>query len=242
MTHASQNQPSTDTLTARLKSENWDMHQIAEHSHGQGSVLRGELSLPAYIELIDQGHLVHRVLDEAAQHAASKRPDLAPLMADEHMLGQHFAKDLAHFGISPDSTEALAGTERFVEHIQAVKDEPLKVLGLHYVRTGASNGNSFVAKHAREAFDLPTTGEGTAHLAPYGERQRAAWGALKQTLDGLNLTAQEQDTVIASARSMYAHYICWHRESHLSAAELVNEHESSLDKDAFDQAHAVPNR
>ncbi len=231
----------TDTLTARLKSENWDMHQIAEHSHGQGSVLRGELSLPAYIELIDQGYLVHRALDEAAQHAMTLRPDLAPLMAEEHLLGQHFAKDLAHFGVSPDNTEPLPGTERFIAHIEAVKDEPLKVLGLHYVRTGASNGNSFVAKHAREAFDLPATGEGTAHLVPYGDRQRAAWGAFKAQLDSLPLSSQEQDTVIASARAMYAHYICWHREAHLSADELVREHAASLDKTAFDKSHAVPN-
>ncbi len=230
----------TTKLTDRLKAENWDMHQIAERGHGQGSVLRGELSLPAYLELIDQGYLVHASLDDAAKAAADSRPDLLPLMADEHFLSQHFAADLAHFGVSTGNVDPIPGTSRFIHHIQAVAGDPLCVLGLHYVRTGASNGNSFVAKHAIKAFNLSETGEGTAHLTPYGSEQRAKWGRFKTQLDALVLTRAEQDTVVASARRMYEHYICWHREAHLSADELLAMHKGELDQSEFDRAHAVP--
>ncbi len=227
-------------LTDRLKAENWDMHQIAERGHGQGSVLRGELSLPAYLELIDQGYLVHAALDKAAKSAAMAKPDLAPMMADEHLLAKHYAADLAHFGVSPDNVDPIPGTTRFIEHIESAKGDPLRVLGLHYVRTGASNGNSFVAKHAIKAFDLPETGGGTAHLTPYGSEQRATWGRFKAQLDALTLTIAEQDMVVASARKMYEHFICWHREAHLSAVELLALHQGELDQGEFDRAHAVP--
>lgn len=230
----------TKPLTERLKSENWDMHQIAERGRGVGSVLRGELSLPEYLELIDQGYLVHAAMDEAVKGAAGTRPRLAPLMSDEHLLGPKYAADLAHFGVAPGSVEPISGTERFVAHIESVKGEPLEVLGLHYVRTGASNGNSFVAKAARKAFELPESGEGTAHLVPYGDAQRANWAEFKSNLDALELSEQEQDTVVASARKMYELFICWQRDEHLTADALLAMHKGSLNKDDFDRAHAQP--
>ncbi len=229
----------TPSLTARLKADNWDMHQIAEQGHGQGSVLRGELSLPGYLELIDQGYLVHHALDQAAKAAAKARPEFTSLFADEHLLSPHYARDLAHFGVAPENIDPISGSERFIAHIESVAGDPLAVLGLHYVRTGASNGNKFAVNKARETYSLPDTGEGTAHLDPYGDAQRQSWGAFKVDLDKLQLSQAEQDAVVASARRMYELFICWHTEDDLNADQLLAKHGGKLNKSDFDRAHAA---
>lgn len=230
----------TRSLTQRLKEENWDMHQVAEHGEGTGSVLRGEWGKPEYTRMIAQGYLVHRALDNAAKHAATADPRLAKLLAPEHLLAEHYAKDLAYLGLDPATVTPEPGTQRFLAHIESVQHAPLAVLGLHYVRTGASNGNRFVAKRARQAFDLPATGEGTAHLDPYGESQRAHWNAFKEELDRVELSEHEQTAVVASARKMYEYVISWHAPEHRTADQLLVLHKDRLNKAEFDQGHAVP--
>jgi heme oxygenase len=229
-------------LTQRLKDDNWDMHQIAEHGEGTGSVLRGQWSRADYASMIAQGLLVHQALDAACRTARAARPDLAPhlpaLLADEHLLAPAYTKDASYFGLAPASIRPTPGTQRFLAHIAAVQHDPLAVLGLHYVRTGASNGNRFVAQAARKAFDLPHTGEGTAHLDPYADAQRPAWAAFKAALDALPLSSAQQARVVASARKMYEHVISWHAAEHATAQELVARHASRLNKADFDRAHA----
>jgi heme oxygenase len=227
-------------LTQQLKEDNWDMHQIAEHGEGTGSVLRGEWNREQYAEMIAQGYLVHKALDLAVSASAEARPDLAALFAHEHLLAEHFAKDLAYFEIDTTSIVPSVGTTRFITHIASAASDPLAVLGLHYVRTGASNGNRFVAKKARQIFNLPDTGEGTAHLDPYGEAQRQHWAAFKAELDRVELTNDEKQAVVASARNMYELFINWNAPEHLTATELLERHKAQLDKAEFDRAHAAP--
>ena len=224
------------TLSARLKNENWDLHQVAEHSEHAQSMIRGTISAPAFAKAIAQARACHADLDTACRAARAARADLAPLMADDLLQAPWYDADLAALGPNtPDP--AGPNTARAAAIIRDAASDPLEVLGLHYVRTGATNGNRFVARALRAA-GLP--GNAMRHLDPWGEAQRDKWAAFKQTLDALPLTPAQMDTVVAAARRMYVAVINLHGTQWRDEAELLAG--ARLDRDAFDRSHATPTR
>lgn len=231
----------TRTLTQRLKDDNWDLHQIAEHAaDGPSRLVQGTMPLDEYKAMLAQDYLWHAALDEALRSAVESEPRLGSLIEENQYRAANIADDLAYFGVDAASIDPSPGTTRFVEHVARVKHDPMAVLGLHYVRTGATNGNRFVAKKVRKTFELPESGEGTKHLDPWGEQQRATWMAFKGKLDEIGFDENEQDRVFGSVREMYVYAINANRERHMPASELLEAHGDKLDKGKFDRDHAVP--
>ncbi|MEM7628797.1 MAG: biliverdin-producing heme oxygenase [Planctomycetota bacterium] len=238
----------TRSLTQRFKEDNWDLHQIAEHApEGPSRLIRGEVSRSEYAESLQQEYLHHRALDEAVGRAIDARPDLAPVVEGTNGRAPAIAEDLAFFQSlgepvgDPGTAPPTPGVTRFLEHIGASSNDPMAILGLHYVRTGATNGNRFVAKKVRAAMDLPAdTDQGTRHLDPWGAEQRPRWMAFKERLDALELTPDEQDRCFNAVRSMYVYAINMNASEHRSADALLREFGGGLDKAQFDRDHAVP--
>lgn len=245
------NDAETRTLTQRLKEDNWDLHQIAEHDpKGPSRLIRGEVSRAEYAESLQQEYLHHAALDEAVERAITARPELGSIIEGTNGRATPIADDLAFFRAAgepvaePGEASPTAGVQRYLDHITASDADPLAILGLHYVRTGATNGNRFVAKKVRAAMDLPepteTDGGGTRHLDPWGAEQRTRWVAFKERLDTLELTGDEQDRVFNAVRSMYVYAINMNADAHRSADDLLAEFGDSLDKARFDRDHAMP--
>jgi len=231
--------PADRTLTTRLKDDNWKLHQIAERAEGPSGLIKGTLGQDAYVAILAQQWFMNAALDRALAPHLDARPDLAAFVSRDQFLTPYIEEDLTHFGVCPIHQSVAPGTQRFIDDVEASEGDALHLLGLHYVRLGACNGNRFVAKSVRKAYGLPATGEGTRYLDPFGASQREDWYAFKSSLDALTLTEDECDRVFGGTRDAYLHAICHGLDRQYTPDELFARHEASLDKQVFDDGHSV---
>lgn len=225
-------------LTTRLKDDNWALHQIAERQETPGSLIKGTMPKDGYTNMLAQQLLINHALDNALRDAVKSDARVSELVLNEQMLSPYIEQDLSFLGIDASSISPTPGTTRYIEHIQANADNPLHLLGLHYVRLGACNGNRFVARVVRKAYTLGEH-EGTRYLDPFGDAQRASWVEFKAALDAMPFDASEQDQVFQGTRAAYLYAINLDLPEHLSAEQLLELHEKSLDKKAFEDGHSV---
>ncbi|MFK7883892.1 MAG: biliverdin-producing heme oxygenase [Phycisphaerales bacterium] len=231
--------PAERTLTTRLKDDNWKLHQIAERAEGPAGLIKGTLPRDGYINMLGQQWFMNSALDRAFGDHILSNEVIAAFVSKDQFLTPFIEEDLTHFGICPIHQTIAPGTQRFMDDIEAKKNDGLHLLGLHYVRLGACNGNRFVAKAVRKAYDLPETGEGTRYLDPFGESQREDWWAFKAALDKAVLTDSEADRVFEGTRAAYLHAICHGLDRQYTSEELFAKHEAALDRKAFDDGHSV---
>ena len=225
------------SLTARLKDDNWDLHQIAERRSDLALILRGLLPRERYIGLLGQAWLQAGPMDEALRGACHADPRIRGVVEDDQFFAPHARADLVYFEHA--TPEASPGTARFVAFVREHAADAMTILGLHYVRLGACNGNRFIAKKARAAYGLPESGEGTQWLDPFGQAQRSKWQAFKDGLDAAGWSDAERGVIFAGARAMYLFAINDRADTPATEAELLAAHGHELDKDAFAKSHAV---
>lgn len=226
-------------LTTRLKDDNWALHQIAERQETPGSLIKGTMPMYGYVEMLKQQFLVNSAMDQALESIIATNPDIASFVLQEQMLTQYLVEDLHFFEIDTEDLEPTPGTQRFIDHIESSANNPLHMLGLHYVRLGACNGNTFVARVVRKAYSMDDPHLGTRYLDPFGSAQRSKWIAFKESLDAMTLDSAQQDLVFAGTRSAYLYAINMDLPTHKDAETLLNEHGKTLDQKAFIEGHSV---
>jgi heme oxygenase len=226
-------------LTTRLKDDNWALHQIAERQETPGSLIKGTMPKDGYLGMLKQQLLVNQVLDRVLQLAIKSEPTIAELVIEEQLLTQYIVEDLHHFQIDADTIEATVGTQRFIDHIESHANQPLHLLGLHYVRLGACNGNTFVARVVRKAYGLEDQNLGTRYLDPFGKSQRSKWMEFKAALDAMPFDDAQRDAVFDGTRSAYLYAINMDLPEFKDAETLLNEHGKTLDHKAFVDGHSV---
>jgi len=229
----------TEPITPRLKSDNWDLHQIAERAETPSSMIKGTITRAAYADTLAQGRLVHAALDAALDRAIELEPDIAPVVGDARAFAPWYDQDLRFFGREPGAAAPAPGTTRYIEHIDAHQDQPLHILGLHYVRLGATNGNRFVARKLRAAFGIEHETDGMRALDPFGESQRAVWQSFKDRLDAMDLDDTQRDELFQGTRAAYVRTINLDLDNEMSADDLLAAHATTLDRDAFEKGHSV---
>lgn len=229
----------TDPITKRLKDDNWDLHQIAERGESPASMIKGTISREDYVSSLAQGRMIHAALDRAVEGAVEKEPMIGAVLKESHAFEPWYAADLAYFGADAGSIDPTPGAARFIAHIEAHADDPMHILGLHYVRLGATNGNRFVARKLRGVFGIEDERGGMAALDPFGEGQRGEWMSFKEALDALPLDEGQRDALFAGTRAAYVLTINLDLEDEMSADELLAAHGKTLDRDAFEKGHSV---
>ncbi|MGV6815160.1 MAG: biliverdin-producing heme oxygenase [Phycisphaerales bacterium] len=225
-------------LTPRLKNDNWALHQIAERQPTPGTLIKGTMPIEGYKAALAQQLLVNRVLDDLITAHRQSNPTMADLIKEDQLLTQYLLEDLHFFEIDPDTIEPSVGTQRYIDHIRAHKDDHWHLLGLHYVRLGACNGNSFVARVVRKAYALGDV-LGTRYLDPFGKAQRKGWTAFKDGIDALDIDQAAQDAIFEGTRAAYVQTINLDFAEFKDADTLLREHGQSLDKAEFDEHHSV---
>jgi heme oxygenase len=208
------NVPAVDTrpITQRLKEDNWDLHEQAEHDKVPQAMVKGEMSREGYVELLKQMWVVNRALDAALVEARATTPIINDLVSDRQLQEQYLRADLEHFGVDVDAIEATDAAQRMIEHVETLaRTDPHALFGLHYVREGANNGNRFVAMKLKKAWGVEGE-DGFRYLDPYGKEQRPLWDAWKVRLADYPLTEPEKDSVFAGARSMFERIIALHKD------------------------------
>ena len=208
-------------LGQRLKEDNWDLHEQAEHDTLPQHMVKGTIPKETYAELLGQMWLVSRVLDAAVVAKRDEVPVLKELVTDRQLQIQYLEEDLAHWDVDTASLEPKPGTAGLIAEIERSRDaEPIRLFGLHYVREGANNGNKYVAMKIRKAWGVED-GAGFRYLDPYGGDQRPMWDAFKVKLNEIELTEDEKSAIVAGARSMFEHIIAMHKDFDLPPVEAA---------------------
>jgi heme oxygenase len=144
---------------------------------------------------------VHAALDPAIQ-AASSDDRVAHIFDESHLRLRRIDQDLEDLS-STELAAPLPATESFVGYInEASKENPVSLIGVLYVKEGATNGNKFIAKKLRATMGLAPD-QAMGYLDPHGADQRRCWNAFKVALNELDLTEQEQEDCVAAAQETF---------------------------------------
>lgn len=205
-------------ISSMMKEGCADLHELAEHALVPSRMVAGQMSREEYGVMLQQGAIWNKALDRAIRRARPSSPFLAALVDDAQLQGPYYDEDLAHFGVSID-VEPSPGVRALCHDIE--QSGSLTLLGLHYVREGANNGNRYVAKKLRAAWGV-SGDAGFRSLDPYGEAQRPRWEKFKATLDAQPFTDEDKATLVEAGRLMFTRIMAIHedlaRELELSGA------------------------
>lgn len=225
-------------ITSRLKSDNWDLHQIAERGGTPESMIKGTISRDEFAAYLAQSIHINRALDHAMSRAVELMPELASIVTDEQCFEPFFSEDLAFYQ-TQEAQSLKPGITRFIEHINEHAESPLHIFGLHYVRLGACNGNRFVARKLRQVFGIDHPTDGMKAHDPFGESQREKWNAFKEGIDSMDLTDAQREELFEGTRAAYLMTINIDHDEYKSAEELLSANSETLDREAFEQGHSV---
>lgn len=201
-------------ITQRLREDTKDLHTRAEKGEFQAALVSGRLPKEQYVDMLEQMLPVHRALDAALRCGVMRVPQLRQVVRDEHYQEPYLVEDLGFFGRDPARVQPLHATQQMVDQVERVcREDPVALLGLHYVLEGANNGNKFIAKVVQKTYGLQP-GPGTRYLEPYGERQPQVWAQFKQDLEACTFTPDEAELVVRAAEDMFRGMIAIHDELH----------------------------
>jgi heme oxygenase len=192
------------TLSQRLKTECWPLHEAAEHAALPKKLISATVTRDEYVGLLHQTLLHTAALDEALRRRLADLPALGAVVEEAQLQAPLVERDLEHLGADPAGATASPATRELLDRIERFEaEDPIRLLGLHYVREGAHNGNRFIARSIQKALGLPAGGDGVRHLTPYGDEQPAVWASFKATLDAQRLTDEQRDAIVDAAKDMF---------------------------------------
>lgn len=174
----------------RLKEATHDTHDRLDKSIMQHNPFA---SRERYALFVKVQHRFHREIDALYSNPVLDKllPDLAGRRRYEQ-IGQDLA-DLGMTGLQADTAPAFAK--------DAEADLPT-ALGWLYVAEGSNLGAAFLLKEAKK---LGLSEEfGARHLAGAPEGRGLHWKTFTAALDAVNLSAAEEDRVIAGAHAAFA--------------------------------------
>lgn len=197
-------------LSRMMKEGCADLHDRAERGRLPLRMTSGELTRDEFARMLCQDAIWNKALDAAILEHRDSTPCLKALVEDIQLQGPYYDEDLAHYQ-APAQAEPTPGVKAMLEAIENARRNPLTLLGLHYVREGANNGNRYVAKKLRAAWGLRGDG-GLRTLDPYGKEQRRLWEKFKAALDAQPFTAEEKALLVQAGRTMFERVMAIHED------------------------------
>lgn len=186
----------------KLKEGTQTLHDQAESGNFQVRMVNGELARIEFASFLGQMRHVHAAFDPAIQQAAASDERVAQLFDESHLRLGRIDQDLADL----DSTaiaDPLPSTQKFVEYIgRRLEEQPASLIGVLYVKEGATNGNKIVSKRLQQAMELEPD-QAMRYMDPHGNDQRRNWNAFKETLNELDLSEQEQAECVQVAKETF---------------------------------------
>lgn len=193
------------SLGDRLKRDTWDLHQRAENAEIPRLLIAGRASRELYLDLLGRSLPLHAALDAAIESLRPSSEALAALVGIDRLQAPRIEADLRACGVDPASL-APRGSAADAAGTPSADGEHAawRLLGMHYVREGATNGNRFIATRLKHAWgiDEHETG-GLSFLDPYGVDQPRHWKAFKDSLNTLEPRPAEADACVLGARRMF---------------------------------------
>ena len=187
------------TLALRLKSETRALHTSAERSAFMRTLLRGQMSLPAYVALLRNLHAIYAALEPALLRHA-QRPAIAPVLLPALWRVQSLEADLDTLH-GPSWAANIALQPATVAYVNRVREldasAPDLLLAHAYVRyLGDLSGGQMLRRIVAASMPVPE-GRGTAFYE-FGDAEQTH--ALTQAFrNGLARVVADPATVSALA-------------------------------------------
>jgi heme oxygenase len=195
-------------LSATLRSETRELHVQAERAGAMGALLRGQLSLNGYAEmvaaLLEIYDALERGLERNAAHpaiAALRHPGLARRGA--------LASDLAvltRLGVAP--TVVAEPAHAYAAHLtQLAEREPLRLVAHAWLRyLGDLNGGRILERIVREKIGVPD-GAMSFYRFPALSDPAAAAVSWRLALDAIPLDAESVQMLVDEASDGFRRHI-----------------------------------
>ena len=198
---------SDEPFSARLRRETAPDHNNAESDDVMIRLLRGELSLSLYLELLVQLQAVYRTLEDCARHTAHDLrigAFMDPVLERVDSLAVD-RQELEH-RLAKSGGDVLPATRNFCARIETVTHEqPLLLLAHHYTRyLGDLSGGIMIGRSVDKNFGFNGGPGVTWFQFPLIDDVDAYKKAYRARLDSLVISGNEADQLVAEAHVSYA--------------------------------------
>lgn len=194
----------TTPLSVALQEGTACAHAHAERAPFMSVLLDGGLTVAAFASYTGQLHAVYVALERAAR-AAAATPVMGALHDPRLERVAALESDLAEL-CGPqwrDVIHALPETRAYADHLDSLSGDGASALAHHYVRyMGDLSGGQIIARLAGVHYGLEPRHlsfydfSGLGKVKPYRD-------AYRRQLDGLELRAEERETVLAEANRAF---------------------------------------
>lgn len=202
MTAAPHTAAPIDALTprsARLKAATAEDHNHAESQIFVQRLLGGELTIADYAAMISSHLDVYRVL-EASVAAMRPHPWCTELFDKKLDRTQRLVADLADLHQTYDLDIPVSGpaTSRYINRIRAVSDDPVLMIGHHYIRYlgDLSGGQAIAAMVRRHTTDVGLSFYDFADVHPIPHFKKR----YRQVFDSLPLSEDDFQALVAEVQ------------------------------------------
>lgn len=183
-----------ETLHQYLKESTRPNHTAAESHPFQGALANARLSIPAYVDYLQQLRELHERFEAKLRDASGTNPSVKHVVQPEHYQLTFLEKDLQ--ALKANKANALPCVQEFTES-NLFAQEPASLLGVLYVLLGSKHGGKFIAHNVKQAYNLDEAGY--TYFAPYGENFREIWQKFTAGLNELELTEAQRQRVLEGA-------------------------------------------
>ncbi len=188
---------------AALRDETKEHHDNAENHTFQRALFKGQLGQDEYARFLGQMLLLHEALEQAIRSNNDGHPAFETVIRDYQHQSPYLREDLEFLGSDADSVEPGPGVEDAINRIQAVADDALALLGMHYVLEGSNNGSKYIGMSLAKTFGWRPGGPGLRYMDPYGDQQKAYWQAFKDDMGEVEFSDGDIEKLVEAAKSMY---------------------------------------
>lgn len=194
-------------FSGRLRAATWRSHEDAANSRYMGALVRGELTLADYGQLVAQHWFAYVALEQDGAGLA-EHPDVAPFLDRRILRLGPIEADLAFLLGADwrDHVEPSAATAAYAARITEVAQTwPAGFVAHHYTRyLGDLSGGLFIGRMVRKAFELD--GDGVRFYTFDQLDEPDQWKSdYRAHLDAAPWDDDEQERFIDETLAAYAH-------------------------------------
>nr|EMP11580.2 heme oxygenase [Gordonia sp. NB41Y] len=165
--------------------------------------MSGRLDVAAYARLTGQLYFVYRALEEVGDELAGD--PVVDAVHDEILRRvPRLRADLAALGVDADAVTPLPAVSRYVDAIEATRDDPARYVAHHYTRyLGDLSGGQVVAHKMRQNY-----GVGDEALSFYDfdiDKLKRYKDAYRDSLDALPIDDAAVERLLAEAVDAFGH-------------------------------------
>jgi heme oxygenase len=187
------------TIALQLKESTKSAHNSAEGHQFQKELGSGTLSKPLYTQYLSQLFLTHQALE----NAMSSQPYMGSVVSPEQLQTDFLKNDLKVLGVDPASVKPIEITAQMLKRIDELKTQnPIALLGFHYVLLGSKHGGKFIASTIKKAFALENGG--CTYFDPYGPEFQKHWKHFVDGINGFDIEESQVEPLMNAASEMFA--------------------------------------